>query len=202
LRIIAGTAKGRRLASFESSVVRPTSDKIREAIFDVLISLKGRSPGVFPYQEVLDIFAGTGSMGIEALSRGASTATFVENNRDTLKVLRKNLHLCGFLKETKIFPSDVLRSLRLLKREKRSFDLIFLDPPYDQGLVEQTIRSVLTNELLESESCIVAEHSLKEVPAEKVDRLKLEKRKKYGATMVSFYTVSHKGSCKRTTENE
>ncbi len=187
MRIISGSAKGRRLTSFKSSLIRPTSDRIREAVFDILFSCKGFSAGVFPFRNVLDAFAGTGAFGIEACSRGASNVTFIENNREVINILKKNLEISDFNEGTDVLPFDIARALNHLKKKEKKFDLVFLDPPYDRSLVEDTVRSIINSDILNDDSLVVAEHSPNEMPAEKIGRIKLEDRRKYGATMVSFY---------------
>ncbi len=187
MRIISGRAKGRRLTSFKHSLIRPTSDRIREAVFDILFSCKGSSVDIFPFQNVLDAFAGTGAFGIEAYSRGASNVTFIENNHGVINVLKKNLEVCGFNEGVDVLSLDIVRALKHLKKKRKKFDLVFLDPPYDRSLVEDTLRSIINSDILIGGSLVVAEHSLNEIPAEKIDSIKLEDRRKYGTTMVSFY---------------
>jgi 16S rRNA (guanine966-N2)-methyltransferase len=194
LRIISGSAKGRRLTSFKNSLIRPTSDRTREALFDILLSYKGCSAEVFPFQNVLDVFAGTGAFGIEAYSRGTSKVTFVENNHEVINVLKKNLDVCGFSAGAEVLPIDAFKALNVLKKKKMSFDLVFLDPPYDKSLVEDTLRSVLNSNLVGCDSLVVAEHSPNEIPAERIGNLKLENRRKYGTTMVSFYAFINENS--------
>ena len=120
MRIISGSAKGRRLTSFKKSLIRPTSDRIREAVFDILLSYKGSSVDVFPFQNVLDAFAGTGAFGIEAYSRGASKVTFVENNPEVINVLKKNLEVCGFNEGAEVLPLDIVRALNLFLRKRKN----------------------------------------------------------------------------------
>ncbi len=187
MRIISGSVKGRRLTSFKSSLIRPTSDRIREAVFDILFSYKGASVDVFPFQTVLDAFAGTGAFGIEAYSRGASNVTFIENNHAVIKVLKKNLEVCGFKEGADVRSLDIARTLNQLKKKGKKFDLVFLDPPYDRSLVEDTLRSIISSDILNGGFLVVVEHSLNEMPAEKIGSIKLEDRRKYGTTMVSFY---------------
>ncbi len=195
MRIISGSAKGRRLTSFKSSLIRPTSDRIREAVFDILLSYKGCSVDVFPFQNVLDAFAGTGAFGIESCSRGASKVTFIESNHAVINVLKKNLEVCGFKEGTDVLSSDIVRALKHLKKKGEKFDLVFLDPPYDRSLVEDTLSSVINSDILNGGSLVVVEHSLNEIPAEIIGNIKLEDRRKYGTTMVSFYAIINDNFC-------
>ncbi|MGC8810253.1 MAG: 16S rRNA (guanine(966)-N(2))-methyltransferase RsmD, partial [bacterium] len=151
----------------------------REAIFDIL---QERVRG----KKVLDLFAGTGAWGIEALSRGAEKATFVEHNAHVLAALRRNIKECRLEKKSEVLPGDVFQGLRILASRGEVFDLIFIDPPYAQGLVKQTLKELSQRDLITPQGLIIAEHSIKEdlsipVPWELIDR------RQYGATNISFW---------------
>ncbi|MDH3961098.1 MAG: 16S rRNA (guanine(966)-N(2))-methyltransferase RsmD, partial [Desulfuromonadales bacterium] len=133
MRVIAGTSRGRRLTMFEGRDVRPTPDRVREALFSILQSKLGSFSGI----KVLDLFAGSGALAIEALSRGAASACLVEKDRAAELVIRKNLNLCKLEEKTSLHIKDALRCLQ--EFTAASFDLIFLDPPYSQGLAEQAL---------------------------------------------------------------
>ena len=132
MRVITGSARGRRLKTPETYDIRPTTDNVKEALFNILqFDVEGR--------RVLDLFAGTGQLGIEALSRGAKSAVFVDADRDAVRIVRENLKLCGLSAEVR--QQDALSLLR----QGGVYDLIFVDPPYDAGLyrpVLETIKSV------------------------------------------------------------
>lgn len=184
MRIISGESKGRRLASFKGRSIRPTLDKVREAIFNVLLS-KGFTFGL--HIKVLDLFAGSGVLGIEALSRGAGEVFFVDRDRVAVRIIKKNLDACRFEERADILPIDVIHAISILKKKGCRFNLIFLDPPYDRGLVMRTLREVVREDLLESGGWIVAEHSKREIPQESLDGIRRMEIKTYGQTVVSYY---------------
>ena len=152
MRIIGGTAKGRRLASFRGMSIRPTTDKVREAIFNIL-------PRPFTFKNVLDLFAGTGAVGIEALSRGAETVTFVDNDPKAVKIIRKNLETCGFSDMASIINMDIQPSLTLLNKKGEQFDLIFIDPPYHASLTGTALHCIEERGLLNKTGILVVESS-------------------------------------------
>ncbi|MFP3867914.1 MAG: 16S rRNA (guanine(966)-N(2))-methyltransferase RsmD [Desulfobacteraceae bacterium] len=180
MRIIAGRLKGRRLAVVRG-VMRPTADRVREAIFNIL------GPGVEGVR-VLDLFAGTGAMGIEALSRGAREAIFVEHDSDSLQVLRKNLASCDLLAVTRVLPVSVPRALKQLAIQGQRFELIFLDPPYGRGLAAQTLELLAPSPLLNPETQVVVEHGCHDSLPLQGDFLTRVDQRRYGDTLISFYT--------------
>ncbi|MBI5893220.1 MAG: 16S rRNA (guanine(966)-N(2))-methyltransferase RsmD [Deltaproteobacteria bacterium] len=180
MRIVAGSAKGRRLCAIKGFSIRPTSDKVREAVFNIL----GRE---FHYKNVLDLFAGTGAMGIEALSRGAEHAVFVDKDSSSVRIIKKNLCICNFLEKAKVFETDVIHALNLLSKNKGRFDLIFIDPPYQTGLTEITLEMIDKNELLTDEGMIVSEISKRTKVDAKLERLCKFDTRQYGDTVVEFY---------------
>lgn len=184
MRVVGGTCRGRRLVHFRGRSIRPTTDRVREAIFDTLLALFPKT--LLPSSQVLDLFAGSGALGIEALSRGAGKAVFVERDRRAGEIIRKNLDRCGLTERAVIVATDVKRALSRLSGEGRRFDLIFLDPPYGRGLVEETLRSIGKEGLISDGGVIVAEHSRREIP--EGPPFRLEKRAVYGDTVVSYYT--------------
>ena len=134
MRVVGGALRGRRLASFKGSAIRPTSDKVREAVFNLL----GARTEV-PLKSVLDLFAGTGAMGIEALSRGAERAVFVERDAGAVSVIKKNLAACGVEGAAKVLKIEALSALRSLLKGDQGFDLIIIDPPYGSPLVVEVL---------------------------------------------------------------
>jgi 16S rRNA (guanine966-N2)-methyltransferase len=138
MRVIAGKFRSRPLASLEGQETRPTYDRLKETLFNVLASA-----GILDGAEFLDLFAGTGSIAIEALSRGAAHVTMVENSRRAARVIRDNLKALNIEEEADLMECDVAEALRRLRDQNRSFDVIFLDPPYKmQGAYEQVMRLV------------------------------------------------------------
>ncbi|MFZ5599734.1 MAG: 16S rRNA (guanine(966)-N(2))-methyltransferase RsmD [Bacillota bacterium] len=180
LRIIAGSARGRNLKSPRGMSTRPTSDRVREALFNILSTL-------VPDSRFLDLFSGTGAVGIEALSRGATKAVLVEKDRNTARIIYDNLKLCGMLDQAEILALDVAKAIQVLGRKKESFDLIFIDPPYKKGFEQPTIEKVLEQQLLADGGTLVVESDHTDLPPERVNSLKAYRRERYGDTVLIFY---------------
>jgi 16S rRNA (guanine966-N2)-methyltransferase len=187
MRVIAGTSRGRRLTMFEGRDVRPTPDRVREALFSILQSKLGSFSGI----KVLDLFAGSGALAIEALSRGAASACLVEKDRTAELVIRKNLSLCKLEENTTLHIKDALRCLH--EFTAGSFDLIFLDPPYSQGLAEQALLEIESQGLLSDDGIICAETGAKEVLPESVGNLQRIDQRRYGTIMINFYDQKPEG---------
>jgi 16S rRNA (guanine966-N2)-methyltransferase len=181
MRIIAGEFKGRRLAAVRGRI-RPTSDKVREAIFSIL------GPAVME-ATVLDLFAGTGALSLEALSRGAADAVLVEEHAAALSVLRQNLEALGIHERVRVLPLPVSAALRKLTAQGTQFSLIFLDPPYGRGLALNTLEALQDSCLMQPDARVVAEHSHRETLPEQVGRLRLNQCRRYGDTQVAFYGI-------------
>ncbi len=179
MRVISGKLKGRRLFAAKGLNLRPTSDRVREAIFNIL---QGRFPG----GRILDLFAGTGALGIEALSRGGEAAVFVEKNPESITALRKNIANCGLEGQAEVLEKEVRTAIRILGERERVFNLIFLDPPYGKGLARATLEVLSGSPILAPDALIIAEHSPGE-PLENVPRLEEVDRRKYGGTLVSLF---------------
>ena len=179
MRIVGGEARGRRLQAPPSDRIRPTSDRIREAIFDLL------GPGPFK-GSVLDLFAGTGALGIEALSRGFETAVFVEQDRVALGLIRENLARCGYQDRCRVEARDVSRFLDVLDAAA-PFALVLLDPPYGRQLVPGSLERLARSRWVADQGPIVCggERDL-ELPA-KVETFERAKHKRYGDTSVHIY---------------
>jgi len=165
------------LVAPKGSHTRPALDRIKESLFSILFDVSG--------QTILDLFAGSGSVGIEALSRGATSATFVENNSAALKAMTTNLKACGFEEQSTIMKQDVDRALDKLSKQNVSFDLIFVDPPYLKDLVNVSLAKIGSSNLAHSGSRIVVEHHPKE-PIEEIEGLTLTDTRTYGQTLISF----------------
>lgn len=182
MRVIAGTSRGRRLALFEGHDVRPTPDRVREALFSILQSKLGS----FADLRVLDLFAGSGALAIEALSRGATSAFLVEKSTASGKIIDQNLKLCQFSDKTKVIIREALQVLPGFV--SRSFDLIFLDPPYGQELAEHALIEIDRLELLSKGGIICVETGADEILPESVGLLKRIDQRRYGTIMVNFYS--------------
>lgn len=179
MRIIGGTFRGRRLASVgkgdAAAHLRPTADRVRESLFNVLMGY-----GVPAGARVLDMFAGTGALGLEALSRGAAHVTFVETGRKSLSLLRQNIALCRAEAQVQVLTRD---ARRLGPNSGAAYDLIFLDPPYGKALGEAAIAAALAGSWVAEDGLIVwEENATVEVP----EGLEVLEARKYGDTVISF----------------
>jgi 16S rRNA (guanine966-N2)-methyltransferase len=179
MRIIGGEARGRTLHFPSGSKERPTSDFLREALFNLLGSL--------PEKTFLDLFAGSGSVGIEAASRGAKEIFFIEKDKRIAAVAQKNIDLCGFDKKCRVLVQDIRTGLSGLYKNKYVFDIVFADPPYSQRLVEETIKLLNENPVITEESVIVIQHSTREDFGSSLDKkVILIDQRKYGDNVLTF----------------
>lgn len=185
MRVVAGKARGRRLKVPGGGRLRPTGDRVKEALFSILGSRFGLPAGA-----VLDLFAGTGSLGIEALSRGATQAVFVEKGRRAASFIRSNLARAGLSASAEILNEGVESALAKLARQGRSFSLLLADPPYDRGTVSPLLKLLGRAKVLAPSSVVVVEHSVRELPQDRYGGLALVDRRRYGDTCLSFYRVS------------
>jgi len=187
MRVIAGRLGGRRLSAPKGASTRPTSDRVREALFSVLGDVTGTN--------VLDLYAGTGALGIEALSRGARRAVFVESARPALAVLKKNLEDLGLTGETRAIGQPVARAIDVIAQEG-PFDLILLDPPYaalaeaalavDRLMERASPSGGSGTEVLSESGLLVLEHASRDAPPE-LARLERTATRPYGEASLSFY---------------
>lgn len=177
MRIVAGTARGRRLVAPRGAATRPTSDKVRAAVFNVLGQF-------FEGGRVLDLYAGTGAMALEALSRGCGAATCVEQDRHAIEALARNAAACGFADRVEIRREAVEEALERLPRG--AFALVFVDPPYADG-ADAALQGV--EPLLAAGARVVAEHDRRHPPRERHGRLALADRRAYGDTGISIYQL-------------
>jgi 16S rRNA (guanine(966)-N(2))-methyltransferase RsmD len=151
MRVISGIYKGRRLKAVEGLQVRPTSDRLRETLFNVLSSsIEG--------SRFVDICAGTGAVGIEALSRGAAHVTFIEANRRAAQVLSENLAHCGITENVKVINRDALSTLKYFGQHLLQFDYFYLDPPYNSELYSQILWTLARSKLIAEEGLVIVEH--------------------------------------------
>jgi 16S rRNA (guanine966-N2)-methyltransferase len=182
MRIIAGVFKGRRLAPVQGRT-RPTAAKVREAVFSIL------GPAVAGVR-VLDLFAGTGALGIEAISRGAVAAVFVEDHPEAVKALRRNLANLGLQSQTKVWPLPVTAALKKLAAQGERFGLAFLDPPYGGGTAIAALHALAELNLLSDGATVVVEHSRRDTLPEESGHLRLMEMRRYGDTQVAFYVAA------------
>jgi len=175
MRVITGSARGRRLKTPEGMDIRPTTDNVKESVFNILqFDIEGR--------RVLDLFAGTGQLGIECLSRGAREVVFIDQSRDAVKIVKENLKTCGF--SAPVLQQDALSYLNTCGK----FDLIFVDPPYDAGLYEKVLEKVNSVDNLADGGIMVCE-SRRETPMPEMAAPYYKRREyRYGKVKLSLYS--------------
>jgi len=181
MRIISGRSKGRVLASPKGQAIRPTSDRVKESIFNIL---QDKMAG----KVVLDLFAGTGNLGIEALSRGAKKAIFVEKERQALRLIQRNLTQFGLEERSEILPGEVKRAIGILKQRGECFDLILMDPPYERGLIRKTLMELNSQQICHKDSILVIEHNRREPLPHLMDGWNIIRQRRMGDTVISFLT--------------
>jgi 16S rRNA (guanine966-N2)-methyltransferase len=189
MRITGGAIRGRRLISMKGLNIRPTSDMVRSAIFNIL----GQTLNGFT---TLDLFAGTGSLGIESLSRGSEKAVFVDNSRKALAILKKNLSICEYESRSIVARGELPKGLAHIKDfEGTKFDLIFIDPPYGKGYISPTLYKLVDEGLCAKNGRVVVESSANAddpLPT-KMHDLTLKLTRMYGSTLIGLYTY-HEGT--------
>ncbi len=188
MRVIAGEARGTRLKAAKShgaggpARMRPTLDRVKEAIFDII---GDRVVGA----RVLDLFAGSGSLGIEALSRGAADAIFVERETSFLKVIAQNLRACHFEQRGTLLGARVETALRILERRGERFQIILMDPPYRRGLARKMVQKLAEGNLITDEGLVMIEHDPTEELPNQGGQLRIIDARRYGDTAVSFMLI-------------
>jgi len=179
MRIISGEYRGRKLESPKNNDVRPTTDKVKEAMFSILM----------PYLDnacCLDLFSGTGGLGLEAISRGAAFCVFCDNDRASIALTKENIKKCGAELKARVIQGDYMKAL---ERADEKFDIILIDPPYGAGLYEKCLTSIEKLDLLDDEGIIIVEHEKNvELPIS-VGKYSRIKEKKYGTTILSLYGI-------------
>ena len=194
MRVIAGTCKGRRLAAPKGDrLVRPTADRVKESVFSIL-----REQVIDA--NFLDLCAGTGSIGIEALSRGAKHVTFLERDPRCVGIIEKNLRTCGLLTEShvriRLLRRDAVKGISDLGKRSAVFEIIYFDPPYGVDLVEGSqlytdcLKSLAENSLLRVDGVLLVEHAKQYITPNAVGSLRRSRQARYGDTVVSFYEES------------
>lgn len=190
MRIISGSARGRRLLSPKNSLIRPTADRVKESLFDILNFL------IESYDScrALDIFAGTGNLGIEALSRGAAYAFFIDSHKESVALVIKNLRMLGFADRGRVIEKEALSALRCLEKREAPFQLVFIDPPYRQGLAERVLEYLAVSALIDENSLVIVEISSGELLQTAFDTLREFDRRVYGDTAIVFFRRMLKGN--------
>ncbi|MGD0153922.1 MAG: 16S rRNA (guanine(966)-N(2))-methyltransferase RsmD [Thermacetogeniaceae bacterium] len=181
LRVIGGIAKGRRLKTRKTMNLRPATDFIKEALFNILAVQVIDA-------HFLDLFAGSGSIGIEALSRGARQAVFVEKDPLTAALIRDNLAITGFTSQGQVYVGDVLKALTSLQKSGCRFDLAFIDPPFRQDLVTPSLARLLQLELIRPGGLIVTRSYVREKAMTEIAPVRM---RAYGDSVLRFYSITN-----------
>jgi len=188
VRVIAGSARGRKLKTVDSENTKPTLDRVKEAMFSMLMPY-------LPCSAVLDLFAGNGTLGIEALSRGARSAVFNDKSRECYRCIKENTVTAGFEASTEIYASDYRELISSLKKKRRKFDLVLLDPPYGKNLIGESLEAVSSAglytgvEIGEPVCIALAEHSAEDVLEDRYGVFRKIKSKTYGNVSVTLYAA-------------
>lgn len=180
LRVISGTAKGHKLKTLDNQNTRPTADRVKESLFNII---SGYIKGAF----VLDLYAGTGNLGIEALSRGAEFCVFIDKSTQCDKIIYDNLVHTKLVDFAKIIVDDVIKGLNKALLFKSKFDIIFIDPPYSKDFIPFTLDTIVSNSMLSEGGIIIAERNINDVIPDNISHLSLFREQKYGDTILGFY---------------
>lgn len=180
MRVIGGRFKGRKLISFQADHIRPTTDRVKESIFNILM-------GQLEGSRVLDLFSGTGSLTCEALSRGAVSVEAVEVNRKSLQIMRDNFAALGVSNEVRIHAADVLKFLK--KYSGPAFNLIFIDPPFTEKMGHQVMETIAASPVIGASSTIIIEYSRHEVVESRYGSLFRYNERDFGDKKVAFFRI-------------
>lgn len=178
MRITGGSARGQYLKTMPGLLVRPTTDKVREAIFSILASLAA------DWSRGLDLFAGTGALGIEALSRGTEWVDFVDQSDKSCRIIKRNLEETGFSNNARVYCCSVMKAISFLKND---YGLVFLDPPYSDTTLGVHLEMLSRSTLISPDSIVLASHATRSVLNEIYGTLIKIKEKRYGDTCISIY---------------
>lgn len=179
MKIISGTLKGRKINGYNIEGTRPTMDRVKESLF-------GMIQDNIKDSVVLDLFAGSGNLGIEAISNGAKLAYFIDNNPEVIKVLNQNISSLDIKSKSMVVLSDWKKALNNFSKENKKFDLIFIDPPYAYDVYEKILDKVNALNLLTEEGLLIMEHHNLKLPQE-YDKLALYKERNYGNKQINIY---------------
>ena len=183
LRVISGSRKGFKLNAPKGLDTRPTQDRIKESLFNIIGNIDDNSV-------VLDLFSGTGAIGIEFLSRGAKKCCFVDDSQESIRTIKNNLVKTKFEEKSETYKNNVFNVINVLGRKKVGFDFIFMDPPYNRGYENKVLKTICDNNLLREDGLIIIEHG-KGLPFEKTFYyLKKIDERNYGDTTITFYTYN------------
>lgn len=182
MRVIAGQYKGRRLKSLEGFAVRPTSDRMRETLFNIL------APRIEEARFV-DVCAGSGAVGIEALSRGAAHVTFIESSRKAAAIISENLRHCGIRENFKFITREAIAAMKYLAQDKQQFDIFYFDPPYDSEIYSPVMWQIVRNDLLADGGLVIVEHRRQMPLAPNYDDLRPYRELVQGESVLTFFRL-------------
>ncbi len=187
MRVISGKARGTKLSSIESITTRPTLDRVKESLFNILQEDVNQ-------KVILDLFAGSGALGIEALSRNAKYVVFCDNNKQAIQMIKTNLEKTRLIEKTEIVNMDYKKCIELLNAKKQKFDLIFLDPPYKDDIAVDSLKQIIKNKLLNNKGIVVIEtdevnrdlKELNEAMTTELQNVRIFDQRKYGRASLIF----------------
>ena len=182
MRVISGKARGLKLNTPKNDDVRPTTDRVKESLFNMINSYIMDS-------DILDLFAGTGSLGIECLSRGANQCIFVDNSKESINIVKSNIKKARVENESIVLNLDFKSAINSLSSKNKQFDVIFMDPPYYKNMFSDALSAVDNNNLLKEDGIIVVEHDTVDKFPDNMGRLYKSREKKYGNTTLTFYKL-------------
>lgn len=180
LRVISGSAKGHGLKTVKGGTTRPTSDKVKGALYNIIAAYVEGST-------VLDVFAGTGSLGIEALSRGAASAVFFDKSPICCGIIKDNLQHTKLADKALVYNVDYAAGIKKVHQEGHKFDIIIMDPPYNKNFIQEALKLLTINDIIVDDGIIIAEHSTMDKLPESCGKLKVIDTRKYGDTMITIY---------------
>lgn len=177
MKVISGILKGRNIKGYNIPGTRPTMDRVKESVFSTIQNNIKESV-------VLDLFAGSGSLGIEAISNGAEYCYFVDNNKEVIKVLNENINNFNIKEKSKILHLDYNKAIKYLKENNIKVDIIFIDPPYSYNIINKIVNKIMSSNILSEKALIIIEyqHKFKEI-----ENLTLHKEKRYGDKFINIY---------------
>lgn len=180
VRVVSGVKKGLHLKAVPGTSTRPTTDKVKEAIFNIIGPYFDGGVG-------LDLFGGSGGLGIEALSRGIDKMIFVDRDQKAIQTIKGNLETCRLLDQAEVYRNDAVRALKAIVKRDIKFDVIFLDPPYKQQKLTELIEEISKHQLLTSDGVVIAEHDSEVLLEKSIGNLELVRHEEYGIIGVSLY---------------
>lgn len=183
MRVISGSQKGRQLKSVPGKNTRPTTDKVKEAIFNMIGPYFDGGSG-------LDLFAGSGSLGIEGISRGLDKVIFIDSDYKAIRTIKENINICGFESMSEVYKNDWKRALQIIIQRDLTFEVIWMDPPYKKDVYTTILQKISTHQLLSDTGIIVCEHAKESPLPDKVERLDKIRTEHYGTISISLFKYS------------